>query len=205
MNMPTIPYVPFWNKEFPTKSGKIEFYVEMLVPYGQEVCAYKEPIEASPSNPLAKKYPLTFLSTHTKFRTHSQYCNLAWLNEMTANGEGFLEINPKDAQARGIAEGEVVRVFNDRGEMKVLAKLTQADQAGRGQLLPGRLGHAGRQAVRRGPPQQPDPSARQPGAVADPQLPVQRRLLRLPRAGGRGVTAMSAHVMSRLREQGGEQ
>ncbi len=37
MNMPTIPYVPFWNKEFPTKSGKIEFYVEMLVPYGQEV------------------------------------------------------------------------------------------------------------------------------------------------------------------------
>ena len=71
--MPTMPYVPFFNKEFPTKSGKIEFYVEMLVPFDQEVCDYKEPIEASPSNPLAKKYPLTFLSTHTRFRTHSQY------------------------------------------------------------------------------------------------------------------------------------
>jgi len=130
LDMPTIPYVPFFNKEFPTKSGKIEFYVEMLVPYDQEVAVFKEPIEASPSNPLAKKYPLTFLSTHTKFRTHSQYCDLAWLNEITANGEGFLEINPKDAAARGLSEGQVVRVFNDRGEMKVLAKLTESIKPG---------------------------------------------------------------------------
>ena len=130
MNMPTVPYVPFFTKEFPTKSGKIEFYVEMLVPYGQEVCDYKEPIEASASNPLAKKYPLTFLSTHTKFRTHSQYCDLPWTNEITADGEGFLEINPKDAKARGIAEGKVVRVFNDRGEMKVYAKLTESIKPG---------------------------------------------------------------------------
>ena len=130
LDMPTVPYAPFFNKEFPTKSGKIEFYVEMMVPYGQEVCTYKEPIEASANNPLAKKYPLTFLSTHTKFRTHSQYCDLAWMNEITANGEGLLEINPKDAASRGIAEGDVVRVFNDRGEMKVYAKLTQAIKPG---------------------------------------------------------------------------
>jgi molybdopterin-containing oxidoreductase family molybdopterin binding subunit len=130
LDMPTVPYAPFFNKEFPTKSGKIEFYVEMLVPHGQEVCVYKEPIEASASNPLAKKYPLTFLSTHTKFRTHSQYCNLPWLNEVTANGEGFLEINPADAKSRGLAEGDIVRVFNDRGEMKVYAKLTQAIKPG---------------------------------------------------------------------------
>ena len=113
-------------------------------PYEQEVCDYKEPIEASPSNALAKKYPLTFLSTHTKFRTHSQYCDLPWLNEITANGQGFLEINPTDAKARGIADGNVVRVFNDRGEMKVYAQADRGDQARRGQLLPGRLGHATR-------------------------------------------------------------
>jgi anaerobic selenocysteine-containing dehydrogenase len=130
LNMPTVPYAPFFNKEFPTKSGKIEFYVEMLVPYGQEVCAYKEPIEASPDNPLAKKYPLTFLSTHTKFRTHSQYCDLAWMNEITADGRGFLEVNPTDAKSRGIADGDVVRVFNDRGEMKVYARLTEAIKPG---------------------------------------------------------------------------
>jgi molybdopterin-containing oxidoreductase family molybdopterin binding subunit len=130
LNTPELPYVPFFNKQFPTKSGKIEFYVEMLVPYDQVVCDYKEPIEASPSNALAQKYPLTFLSTHTKFRTHSQYCDLPWLNEVTADGEGFLEINPKDAQARGISEADVVRVFNDRGEMKVYAKLTQSIKPG---------------------------------------------------------------------------
>ena len=130
LNTPELPYVPFFNKQFPTKSGKIEFYVEMLAPYDQVVCDYKEPIEASPGNALAQKYPLTFLSTHTKFRTHSQYCDLPWLNEVTADGEGFLEINPKDAQARGISEADVVRVFNDRGEMKVYAKLTQSIKPG---------------------------------------------------------------------------
>jgi len=130
LNTPDLPYVPFANKEFPTKTGRIEFYVEMMIPYEQEVCDYKEPIEATPSNPLYSKYPLIFLSTHTKFRTHSQYCNLAWLNEITSNGEGFLEINPIDAEARGLKDGQVVRVFNDRGEMKVKARLTEAIKPG---------------------------------------------------------------------------
>lgn len=130
LNTPDLPYAPFSNKEFPTKSGKIEFYVEMMIDYQQEICDYKEPIEASPNNPLFSKYPLTFLSTHTKFRTHSQYCNLSWLNEITADGEGFLEINPADAGQRGIKDGQVVRVFNDRGDMKVKAKLTEAIKPG---------------------------------------------------------------------------
>ncbi len=130
LNTDPIPYVPFFTKQFPTKSGKIEFYVEMLIPFGQELCEHQEPIEASPSNPLHGKYPLVFLSTHTRFRTHSQYSNLPWLMEINNGGVGFLEINPKDASARGIAEGAVVRVFNDRGEMKVRARLTQAMKPG---------------------------------------------------------------------------
>jgi anaerobic selenocysteine-containing dehydrogenase len=130
INTATIPYVPFFDKTFPTKSGRIEFYVEMLIPYQQEVCDYKEPIEATPSNPLFAKYPLTFLSTHTRFRTHSQYVNLTWLKEVTDLAEGFLEINPSDAKARGIAEGDVVRVYNDRGEMKVRARLTEGIKPG---------------------------------------------------------------------------
>jgi anaerobic selenocysteine-containing dehydrogenase len=125
-----IPYVPFFNKQFPTKSGKVEFYVEMLVPYGQELAVHQEPVEASPDNPLFKKYPLVFLSTHTRFRTHSQYVNLPWLKEINNGGNGFLEINPKDARARGIADGEVVRVFNDRGQMKVYARLTESIKPG---------------------------------------------------------------------------
>ncbi|MGE5109694.1 MAG: molybdopterin-containing oxidoreductase family protein, partial [Acidobacteriaceae bacterium] len=129
LNLPA-PYVPFADKTFATKSGKIEFYVESLVPYQQETCDYKEPVEASPRNPLFKKYPLVFLSTHTRFRTHSQYANLPWLKEINNNGEGFLEINPVDAAARGLGSGDIVRIYNDRGEMKVRARLTEGIKPG---------------------------------------------------------------------------
>jgi molybdopterin-containing oxidoreductase family molybdopterin binding subunit len=130
LNTDPMPYVPFYNKEFPTKSGKIEFYVEMLVPFGQELCEHQEPIEASPTNPLFKKYPLVFLSTHTRFRTHSQYVNLPWMKEINNGGQGFLEINPKDATTRGIGDEDVVRIFNDRGQMKVRARLTESMKPG---------------------------------------------------------------------------
>lgn len=130
LNTPTLPYVAFDTKEFPTMSGRIEFYVEMMLPFEQEVCDYKEQYEAHAGNPLAEKYPLTFLSTHTRFRTHSQYCNLGWMNEITADGQGFLEINPVDARTRGLSDGDVVRVFNDRGFMKVYARLTEAIKPG---------------------------------------------------------------------------
>lgn len=130
LNTPTVPYVPFFDKSFPTKSKRIEFYVERLIPFEQQLCGYKEPIEASPSNPLFEKYPLVFLSTHTRFRTHSQYSNLPWLKEINNAGQGFLEINPADAKARGIGDGDVVRVFNDRGSMKVRARLTEGIKPG---------------------------------------------------------------------------
>ncbi len=130
LNTPTVPYVAFANKQFPTKSGRIEFYVERLIEYDQQLPGYKVQLEAYRENPLAQKYPLTFLSTHTRFRTHSQYVNLPWLKEINNNGEGFLEINPVDARRRGIADGDVVRVFNDRGQMKVRARLTEGIKPG---------------------------------------------------------------------------
>ena len=130
LNTATIPYVPFFDKSFPTKTGKVEFYVEMLAPFDQAVCDHKEPIEASPTNPLFEKYPLVFLSTHTRFRTHSQFSNLPWLKEINNGGNGFLEINPKDAAARRIRDGDIVSVFNDRGAMKVYARLTEGIKPG---------------------------------------------------------------------------
>ena len=131
LNTPTVPYVPFFDKTFPTKSGRIEFYVERLVPYDQQLPGFKEPVEASPTNALYAKYPLTFLSTHTRFRTHSQYVNLPWLKEIQNGGsDGFLEINPVDARSRGIGDGDVVKVYNDRGTMKVRARLTEGIKPG---------------------------------------------------------------------------
>jgi len=130
LNTATVPYVAFANKEFPTQSGRIEFYVERLLPYDQQLPGYKPQLEAYKENPLAKRYPLTFLSTHTRFRTHSQFVNLPWLTEINNAGQGFLEINPADAKPRGIADGDVVKIFNDRGYLKVRARLTEGIKPG---------------------------------------------------------------------------
>ena len=49
---------------------------------------------------------------------------------MTSDPEPTLSINPKDAEQRDIADGDVVRVFNDRGHMKVKAKLNKKIRPG---------------------------------------------------------------------------
>ena len=124
----THPYVPYYQQHFPTPSGRIEFYVESLIQYGMPLPIYKEPIEASPTNPLYQKYPLVFITSHTKFRTHTQWDNLPWLREIIP--KSFLEINPSDAQARGINDGDTVTVFNDRGSIQLLTRITSGIRPG---------------------------------------------------------------------------
>ena len=124
----THPYVPYYQQNFPTPSGKIEFYVESLVPYNMPLPLYKEPIEASPSNPLYAKYPLVMITSHTRFRTHTQWNNLPWLREIYS--KSFLEISPTDASSRGISDGDTVTVFNDRGSIQLVARITNGIRPG---------------------------------------------------------------------------
>jgi molybdopterin-containing oxidoreductase family molybdopterin binding subunit len=124
----THPYVPYYQQHFPTPSGRIEFYVESLIPYNMPLPIYKEPIEASPSNALYQKYPLVMITSHTKFRTHTQWNNLPWLREIIPRS--FLEIHPTDAQARGISDGDTVNVFNDRGSIQLMARITNGIRPG---------------------------------------------------------------------------
>jgi len=126
----THPYVPYYQQHFPTPSGRIEFYAESLIPYDMPLPIYKEPIEASPTNPLYQKYPLVFISSHTRFRTHTQWNNLPWLDEVLPPLKPFLEINPIDAQARSISDGDTVTVFNDRGSIQLLARVTNGIRTG---------------------------------------------------------------------------
>lgn len=71
---------------------------------------------------MTKKYPLQLTTTHFKRRNHNQFENLPWLRELE---EQAIQINPIDAQERGIREGDQARVFNDRGEMIIRAKVTE--------------------------------------------------------------------------------
>jgi len=113
------------NNPFPTPSGKIEIYSQRLAdmndPEVPPVPKYIETWE-SRNDPLAKKYPLQLITTHFKRRAHTQFETLPWLRELQTQA---VQINPVDAETRGIRDGDEVRVFNDRGEMIIRAKVTE--------------------------------------------------------------------------------
>jgi len=76
----------------------------------------------SANDPLASKYPLQLITTHCKRRAHTQFDNIPWLRELEPHA---VKMNTIDAQARGIQDGDLVRVFNDRGRMIIPARVTE--------------------------------------------------------------------------------
>ncbi|MBW2145373.1 MAG: hypothetical protein JRG75_13410 [Deltaproteobacteria bacterium] len=74
------------------------------------------------NDPLADKYPLQLITPHFKRRAHSQFDNLPWLRELQVQA---ISINSRDAEARGIQADDMVRVFNDRGEVRIPARVTE--------------------------------------------------------------------------------
>jgi molybdopterin-containing oxidoreductase family molybdopterin binding subunit len=114
-------------QEFRTPTGRIEFYVERLKSLGQELPIYLEPVESARSE-KAKAYPLSLLSTHPRQRVHSCMANIPSL--LRLDPEPTLEMNPVDAEPRSISNGDVVRVFNARGQVKLKAKLSQRIKPG---------------------------------------------------------------------------
>jgi anaerobic dimethyl sulfoxide reductase subunit A len=113
------------NHPFPTPSGKIEIYSQHLAnmdhPGLPPIPKYIETWE-SRSDPLTKKYPLQLITTHFLRRAHTQFDNLPWLREIQTQA---ISIHPADASARNILDGDPVRVFNDRGEMILPARVTE--------------------------------------------------------------------------------
>jgi anaerobic selenocysteine-containing dehydrogenase len=118
---------PFEVPVFSTQSGRIEFYCETMKPFGQELPVYLEPLE-SKKRPLAEKYPLVFIQNHTKYVKNSMFANVSWMREL--NPEPVLEMNPEDAEKRGIGDGDVVVAFNDRGKVKLISRLHQGIRPG---------------------------------------------------------------------------
>jgi molybdopterin-containing oxidoreductase family molybdopterin binding subunit len=113
----TEPYYGFKDLTFGTPSARIELYNENLLDYGAELPYFFEPVEATPQNPLYKKYPLTLLSSHSKYRIHSTFANLTFTQRYEP--EPIVRINPLDAQVRNLMDGGVIDVFNDRGKLKI--------------------------------------------------------------------------------------
>jgi anaerobic selenocysteine-containing dehydrogenase len=123
-------YAPFADGGFPTPSGRCEFYSQRLADIGADPLPnYVPPNEGPTSNPsLAARYPLAMISPPARNFLNSTFVNVASLRN--TEGEPTLEIHPDDAAARGIADGATVRVFNDRGELRLRAVVTARARRG---------------------------------------------------------------------------
>ncbi|HHT9119798.1 MAG TPA: molybdopterin-containing oxidoreductase family protein [Candidatus Hypogeohydataceae bacterium YC41] len=110
-----IPYVPFKDGRFSTSSGKIEFYSKKMEAEGLDpLPAYiplEEGEEATPG--LYERYPLYFLTPSGHSLLNSNFVNDPW--HQNSDGRPTVIINPEEAESRGIKDGDLVRVFNNRG------------------------------------------------------------------------------------------
>ena len=131
------------NGVFPTPTGKMEIYLESfshspllegksdgrefdidferLPNFKPPHEAWTESVGGYERNPLADKYPLIYTSIRNRFTTHSQHFEVDWFKEISP--EPTIRMSPKDAQARGIKTGDIVRVFNDRGYVILKAEI----------------------------------------------------------------------------------
>lgn len=113
---------------FSTPSGKIELYSEALVADGQALPCQLDPLESPTGGQGKPDFPLAFIQGHSRFRTHSMFANVDALLEM--NPEPVVEINPRDAAPRGIADGDCVVVYNDRARTRLKAALSEGVRPG---------------------------------------------------------------------------
>lgn len=111
---------------------RVQFYLPDLIardvayavlPAEEKIPWYEHAMEAYQDNPLREKYPLFGNSEHSNYTGHSMYNDIPWIHEIW--GDPYVMLNDETAAERGIAEDDLVRVFNDRGEVVLRARLTK--------------------------------------------------------------------------------
>ncbi len=129
LNLDT-PYVPFKDGRFPTPSGKIEFYSKRMESEGLDPLPAHVPLkEGRETTPeLYKRYPLYFLTPSAHYLLNSNFANTphAYNSKGTLSALGgcpTVIINPEEAASRGIKDGDLVRVFNNRGSCLLWASV----------------------------------------------------------------------------------
>ncbi len=121
----------FNDNPFPTPSGKIEIFSERLFQMKKEklipaIPKYVSSFEG-PEDDLLKKYPIQLIGWHTKRRCHSVHDNNEWMEEIEPHR---LWLNTKDAKERGLKEGNMAEILNDRGIIHTRVHVTSRMIAG---------------------------------------------------------------------------
>lgn len=110
---------------YPTLSRRMQFYLdqELYLEMGEELPTHKDPPEAG------GHHPLTLTGGHTRWSIHSAWRDDALMLRLQ-RGEPVMYMSSADAAARGIADGEVVKVWNDLDSFQVMVKLSPAMRPG---------------------------------------------------------------------------
>ena len=85
-------------------------------PQGREMTGFRH------EDPVAGKYPLQLVSPHSRARVNSQWHGIPRLD---AQADDMVWLNPSDANSRGIADGDSVRIYNDRGQLLTTTRVTE--------------------------------------------------------------------------------
>ncbi|HYY58470.1 MAG TPA: molybdopterin oxidoreductase family protein, partial [Pyrinomonadaceae bacterium] len=129
LNVPET-FAPFAEGNFPTASGKCELVsAEMRLLGLDDVPDFIAPSESRESAPeLAERFPLALLTPAAHAFLNSTFANLP--KQLRQEMRPFIEIHPGDAAARGIADGDRVRAFNERGSCELWAVVTTRARPG---------------------------------------------------------------------------
>ena len=121
-------FAPFAAGGFPTPSGKVEFHSRWLEEQGIDPLPFYNPPAEVADEKLAARYPLAFLSPPARHFLNSSFANMPRFREFEK--EPHLDMHADDAAARGVRDGDRVRVFNDRGEYTLRVRLNGKSRRG---------------------------------------------------------------------------
>ncbi len=121
-----IRLAPAGGQEFRTPSGRLEFYSEQLAAHGLSPMPDWQPDPQEERD--AARWPLRLLTAPGYFQSHTAYSGVGFLRRR--EGPPFCILHPDDAHRRDLADGAKVRLFNDRGTVGLVLKISD-------EVLPG--------------------------------------------------------------------
>jgi anaerobic selenocysteine-containing dehydrogenase len=129
--------VAFADGRFPTPSGKVEFASDEAARlWNVDPVPEYVALDEGHASPETRRFPLQLLSCKTRDRIHSQFGNLDWIRDVER--PHVLDIHPEDASARGLGEGDLAIVRNERGRVLLKTHLDHGIRPGVVHVLEGR-------------------------------------------------------------------
>jgi len=124
------PWLPFAKGNFPTRSGKCEFYSEALSAQGMDPLPVYVPVAAGArGGAAAGAYPLALLTSKSTLHFNNS-SHGSEPRQRKAEGDPRLQIHAQDAAPRKIRDGDLVRIFNDQGSVRMRARVQDGTRPG---------------------------------------------------------------------------